>query len=151
MNGKSVSVVFIVVAFAVAAVAAGFYFFPPAGGSITQSQTSSTTPAMQGVVTGYVTAGPSQPDCPAGQSCNENMTGYSLVFTPQCSGLGCAPSSAALNPSGHYSALLPAGTYSVTLSPSCPWVGCASVFPQNVTVVGGGQLVQNFEISTGIA
>ncbi len=120
------------------------------------TQTSSTTTAnsgIQGVVTGYVTVGPSQPVCSTNQTCDENMSGYSLVFTPQCLGLSsnCQASTAELSPGGHYSILLPAGNYSVTgLYPSCKWMGCSSAFPMTVVVEGGMQLVFNIDIDTGI-
>jgi len=116
------------------------------------SSTTSSEP-MQGIVTGYVTVGPSQPVCSVNQNCSENMTGYGLVFTPQCEGQAseCRPSVAPLSPSGHYSVLLPPGNYSVVgLSPSCEWLGCASAFPKVVTVEGGVQLVFNVDIDTGI-
>lgn len=108
---------------------------------------------MQGVVAGFVTVGPSQPVCRANESCNVDMTGYSIVFTPQCAGQGqsCQPSTAPLSPAGHYSALLREGNYTVTgLSPSCPWVGCASAFPRAVFVQGGMQIELDFSIDTGI-
>ncbi len=125
----------------------------PNGGGTTTTQTSTATSSgMQGVVTGYVTVGPSQPVCYANQTCNVNMTGYSLVFTPQCGAShGCQPEMAQLSPSGHYSILLPEGVYTVTgLSPSCNWMGCASAFPKTVTVEGGMQLVFDVDIDTGI-
>jgi hypothetical protein len=80
------------------------------------------------------------------------MTGYSLVFTPQCAGQsGCGSILAPLAPGGHYAVLLDPGEYSVTgLSPSCQWVGCASAFPRTVAVEGGMQLVFNVDIDTGI-
>ena len=142
-----VAVLLVVVVLALAA-----YLVPLGGGGKTSGSSASSS-EIDGVVTGYVTATPSQPSCSSGQSCDEDMAGYSLVFTPQCGGsTGCEPSLAPLSASGHYSALLPAGTYTVTgLSPSCPWVGCSSAFPVEVAVVGGVQLVQNFEIATGIA
>ncbi len=108
---------------------------------------------MQGVVTGYVAVGPSQPVCYVNQPCTVNVTGYSLVFTPHCPGSSsnCQPIMAALGPGGHYSVLLPAGEYVVTgLSPSCNWMGCSSSFPKTVTVEGGMQLVFNVDIDTGI-
>jgi len=116
------------------------------------SSSSTTNSGIQGIVTGYVTVSPSQPNCPANQTCDVDMTGYSLVFTPQCVGQsGCTPVLAPLSPGGHYAALLSPGNYAVTgLSPSCQWVGCASAFPQTVSVVGGMQLVFNVEIDTGI-
>ena len=123
--------------------------------SSTGTQSSTTTSGsttIQGVVTGTVTVGPSQPVCSTNQSCNEDMTGYSLIFTLQCPGQSdCQTSAAVLSPSGHYSVLLPPGNYTVTgLSPSCNWVGCTSAFPRTVTVQGGMQLVFNVDIDTGI-
>ncbi len=116
------------------------------------SSTTSTSSGMKGVVAGYVTVGPSQPSCSTTQSCNVNMSGYRLVFTPQCAAsASCEPSSAPLSPSGHYSILLPAGNYTVTgLSPSCQWQGCSSAFPKDVTVQGGMQITLDFTIDTGI-
>lgn len=140
----------------VIAILAGVYLSSTLNGGTTVTQTSSTTTTVsgiQGVVTGYVTVGPSQPVCSANQSCNENMSGYSLVFTPQCpaSSSNCQASKAELSPSGHYSILLPAGNYSVTgLYPSCNWMGCSSAFPKTVAVEGGMQLVFNVDIDTGI-
>jgi len=122
----------------------------------TATQTSSTTTessGIQGVVTGYVTVGPSQPVCPANQNCNVNMSGYSLVFAPQCSGSvsDCQTRVAQLTQWGHYAILLPAGVYTATgLYPSCGWMGCASAFPRTITVEGGMQLVFNVDIDTGI-
>ena len=120
--------------------------------SSSTSSSSTSTPSIQGIVTGYVTVSPSQPNCPAYQSCDVDVSGYSLVFTPQCAeAQGCSSVLAPLAPSGHYAALLNPGVYSVTgLSPSCEWSGCASAFPQTVTVEGGMQLVFNVEIDTGI-
>jgi len=82
-----------------------------------------------------------------------NTTGYSLVFTPQCSiaSSTCQPVKAELGPGGHYSVLLLAGEYTVSgLYPSCLWEGCSSTFPKTVTVEGGMQLVLNIDIDTGI-
>jgi hypothetical protein len=81
------------------------------------------------------------------------MTGYSLLFTPNCHGstAGCQPDKAVLSPAGHYSILLPAGNYTVTgLDPSCSWVGCSTAFPKTVVVEGGMQVVFNINIDTGI-
>jgi hypothetical protein len=120
----------------------------------THSSTATTaSTGIDGVVTGYVTVGPSQSSCTAGQQCNENMTGYSLVFTPQCTAgsSDCQARTAALTSWGHYSILLPAGNYSVTgLYPSCSWVGCSSAFPKTIAVEGGMQLVFNVDIDTEI-
>jgi hypothetical protein len=118
----------------------------------TTSSGTISNSGIQGIVTGYVTVGPSQPVCSENQSCNENMSGYSLVFTSQCSGSSsCLASKAVLSPGGHYSILLPAGNYSVTgLYPSCNWMGCSSAFPKMVAVEGGMQLVFNVDIDTGI-
>ncbi len=138
-------------------VAAGAYLGPATTGqtsSTTGTTTgSSTTSGMQGVVTGYVVVGPSQPVCSENMSCNVNMSGYSIIFTPQCNQAtsSCQPSMAPLSPSGHYSILLQAGNYSVTgLSPTCQWMGCSSAFPKNVTVEGGMQVELDFNIDTGI-
>ncbi len=124
------------------------------GGFTTQpTSTTNTSSGMKGVVAGYVSVGPSQPTCSTTQSCNVNMSGYSIVFTPKCAGssAGCGPSTAPLSPSGHYSILLPAGNYTVTgLSPSCQWPGCSSAFPKDVTVQGGMQITLDFNIDTGI-
>lgn len=122
----------------------------PAQSSGSTSSGSSSS-AMEGVVTGYVTASPSQPTCSSGQSCDENMTGYELMFTAQCGSSSCQSQTAPLNPAGHYSILLAAGSYTVTgLSPNCPWMGCSSAFPQTVTAVGGMQVEFNVGIDTGI-
>ncbi len=138
-------------------VVAGSYLGPATTGqtsSTTGTNTgSSTTSGMQGIVAGYVTVGPSQPVCSENMSCNVNMSGYSIIFTPQCiqATMQCQPSMAPLSPSGHYSILLQPGNYSVTgLSPSCQWMGCSAAFPKNVTVEGGMQVVLDFNIDTGI-
>ena len=81
------------------------------------------------------------------------MSGYSLVFTPQCVeySQNCQAMKAELSPAGHYSILLSPGNYSASgLYPSCPWVGCSSAFPKTVTVEGGMQIVFNVNIDTGI-
>ena len=125
------------------------------------SSTTSTTQNIGGIVTGYVTVGPSQPVCSENQSCTVDLTGYLLEFTLQCSGTSSSFSystscsgpvyKATISPSGHYSILLPAGTYSmIGLSPSCSWMGCPSTFPKTVVVQGGLQLVVNVDIDTGI-
>ncbi len=155
-GGGSGSVSQVVAVFAlviVVVVAGGAYLAFTSGGP--NGTTTSTTDgsAVQGVVAGYVTVGPAQPVCQANQSCNVNMTGYSLVFAVTCTGQAqsCSPVLAALSPSGHYSVLLPPGDYSVTgLSPSCSWVGCPTAFPKTVTVVSGMQVVVDFNIDTGI-
>ena len=124
--------------------------------TVTTSSSSSSesgTTQIQGVVTGYVTVGPSQPVCSANQTCNVDLTGYSLQFTSVCSQPSCQAQTflAQIAPSGHYSILLYPGDYSVTgLVPSCNWMGCSSAFPESVTVVGGAQIVVNFNIDTGI-
>jgi hypothetical protein len=126
----------------------------------TSTSSSSSTQNIDGIVTGYVTVGPSQPVCLQNESCTMDISGYSLEFTFLCQGESTAsPSticetqnySATISPSGHYSALLPAGTYSITgLKPSCNWQGCATTFPQTVVVQGGNQLVLNLNIDTEI-
>ncbi len=135
-------------------VAGGAYLTFSQNGPPSPTQTSTTSGSgIQGVVTGYVTVGPSQPVCRANQTCDVNMTGYSLIFTPMCSGSGpeCAPKLAELSPSGHYSILLPPGDYAVTgLSPTCTWMGCPNAFPKTITVVSGMQLVFDVSIDTGI-
>ncbi len=121
------------------------------GQSSGSSSSGSSSSAMQGIVTGYVIASPSQPACSSGQSCDENMTGYELVFTALCGSSSCEWQMAPLNPAGHYSILLAAGSYTVTgLSPNCPWTGCSAAFPQTVTAVGGMQVEFNVDIDTGI-
>lgn len=154
----------IVVVVAIVLVGSLFYFLTPGGigHSVTSSSSSSTTSGstVQGIVTGYVTVGPSQPVCSANQSCTENLTGYSLEFMSKCgtpagptSSTSCEEStySAPIAPSGHYSILLAPGNYTITgLSPSCSWLGCASSFPESVVVEAGQQLVVNINIDTGI-
>lgn len=125
----------------------------PNPGGTTQSSSGPTSSLIQGVVTGFVTVGPSQPSCPSGQSCDVNMSGYSILFEPSCLGTEapCKVMSAALSQSGHYSILLDPGDYSVTgLSPSCGWLGCSTAFPESVIVQSGVQTVLNFQIDTGI-
>ena len=116
--------------------------------------TSQTTTSIKGVVTGYVTVGPSQPVCSANQSCNVDLTGYSLEFTSSCpDAVQCQneTSLAPISPSGHYAILLDPGKYTVSgLAPSCIWLGCSSTFPQTVVVESGIQLVFNVNIDTGI-
>lgn len=148
-GGGTRSSLFAAIAVVVVAIVLGTYLALPVVGPASSSTTSQT---MKGVVTGYVTAGPSQPTCSVDQPCVENMSGYSLVFSPQCSGdTACDVSMAPLSPSGHYSALLPAGVYTVTsLYPSCPWLGCSTAFPKTVTVEGGMQTVLDIQIDTGI-
>ncbi len=125
------------------------------------STTSLTTESqvIQGIITGYVTVGPSQPVCQANESCNVNVTGYSLEFASSCAnsssvtGSSCRTQtySAQLSPNGHFSILLPPGQYQITgLSPSCAWMGCSSAFPVSVEVMPGQQIVQNVNIDTGI-
>lgn len=157
--------ILIVVIIVVVLVASLSYFlFPPSTGhSITSSSSSSSTSqsGAQGIVTGYVTVGPSQSTCSANESsCTENLSGYSLEFTWQCpttvstGSASCQEStySASIAPSGHYAILLAPGNYSITgLSPSCIWVGCASSFPEPVVVQPGEQLVVNINVDTGIS
>ncbi|HXQ92994.1 MAG TPA: hypothetical protein VN739_08310 [Nitrososphaerales archaeon] len=140
-------------------IVAGVYLSYALGSSSTTSITTrasseSTTPVIDGVVTGYVTVGPSQPVCSANESCDVDLTGYSLEFASQCpvtSTCQTQVSKAALSPSGHYSVLLPAGNYTVTgLYPNCNWQGCSSTFPKSAVVEGGNQLVLNINIDTGI-
>lgn len=135
--------------------------------SVTSSSSSPTTsssssgPGPQGVVTGYVTVGPSQSSCSSNQSCTEDLSGYSLIFTSQCPtesaaaySATCQPQTyeASIAPSGHYSILLTPGPYSIMgLAPSCTWVGCSSAFPVLVTVEAGQQLVVNVDVDTGIS
>lgn len=129
----------------------------------TNSSTFSSTSGsqvMQGILTGYVTVSPSQPACPVNQSCNVNMTGYSLEFASQCPNVTSSTSvyscqskmySAPLSPGGHYSILLPPGAYEITgLLPSCNWTGCSSTLPMSVVVEAGQQIVVNVDIDTGI-
>lgn len=149
IGGGSRALSFVVVAgLVVAAVVVTALVFPFAG----NGYSSTTSSAMDGVVTGSVTVGPSQPVCTVGQPCTVNMTGYSVVFTPECVGpAACVASEASLSPSGHYSALLPAGVYAVTgLYPSCPWLGCSTTFPKTVVVEVGVQTVLDFQIDTGL-
>ena len=110
---------------------------------------------MQGIIAGIVTVGPSQPVCSPNQSCTEDLTGYSLVFSSQCgkSSTSCQKQNytASIAPSGHYSILLAPGSYTITgLSPSCNWVGCSFSFPKAVVVEGGQQLIVNINVDTGI-
>lgn len=146
-GGRALS--FVIVAAAIVTAMVGTTLAFPLAGPESSSTNSS---AMDGVVTGYVTAGPSQPTCTPDQPCIENMSGYSLVFTPQCTApVACLVSKAPLSAGGHYSALLPAGVYAVSgLYPSCPWMGCSTTFPKTITVVGGAQMVLDFQIDTGI-
>ena len=150
--GVSATAGFVAVVAAVFVVGMYLNFSMGGGTPSTTSTTTTSGSGLQGVVTGYVTVGPSQPVCPVDTSCNENMTGYSVVFTPECTGASnCDAKVAELSPSGHYSILLPAGNYTVTgLRPSCDWMGCASAFPRTVVVDGGMQLVFNIDIDTGI-
>ncbi len=115
------------------------------------TSSSSSSNLIQGIITGFVTVGPSQPSCSANQSCNVNLSGYSLQFTSVCQGAPCQSYLATIAPSGHYSILLAQGQYSITgLVPSCNWVGCFTTFPLTVEVVGGSQIVANINIDTGI-
>jgi len=159
------SMLVVVVIVAIVLVASLLYLMPGIiGHSVTSSSSSSSSTSqstVQGILTGYVTVGPSQPACNANQSsCTENLSGYSLDFALNC-GMAALPSSstsceestfsAQIAPSGHYSILLAPGNYTITgLSPSCSWVGCASSFPESVVVEAGHQLVVNVNIDTGI-
>jgi hypothetical protein len=156
-RGVSAAIVFpAAVCLLVVALFVGTYLSVAGPGEATQTGSSTSTNSgseMQGIITGLVTVGPSQPSCAAGQSCTENVGGYSLVFAPRCAGApqSCETLMASIAPSGHYSILLDPGNYTVTgLYPSCPWPGCSTAFPKNVTVVGGMQIVYNFDIDTGI-
>ena len=136
-----------------------FYFATLAGAghsTSTFSPSSSTSQSTtQGIIAGIVTVGPSQPACDLNQSCTEDITGYSLVFSPQCASslTSCQKENftTSIAPSGHYSLMLAPGNYTITgLSPSCNWVGCSSSFPKAVVVEGGQQLIVNINIDTGI-
>jgi len=155
----------VIVIVAVILIAFLSYFLMTAGTDHSVTSNSSSSSAMQsevqGIIAGYVTVGPSQPVCSANQSsCTEGLSGYSLLFSPQCGTAGGASSSssceestysAPIGPSGHYSVLLAPGNYTITgLSPSCSWVGCASSFPESVVVEAGQQLIVNINIDTGI-
>ena len=156
-NNKALASVVGFIPIIVIALLVGFYLNSTLNSTVNTvtntTQTSSSTGSnseMEGIVTGYVTVGTSQSVCTSNQSCNENLRGYSVVFTLQCSQKSnCQTSMAAISPSGHYSILLPPGNYSVTgLYPSCDWTGCSSAFPQSVVVEGGMQLVFNINIGT---
>lgn len=144
----------LIVVLAILLIFAAYIGFGSAPTSQTTNTTSESTSQIQGVVTGFVTVGPSQPVCSANQSCNVDMTGYSLKFTSVCSGsISCQVQSylAQLSPAGHYSILLYPGEYSITdLVPACSWMGCSAAFPQTVVVLGGSQLVVNINVDTGI-
>jgi hypothetical protein len=160
-NSVAISIVMVFVIFG-AGLAAAIILSGQNG--TTQTSTTSTSSSSQnidGVVTGFVTVGPSQPVCSQNQSCMVNISGYSLEFSLLCpeSTLGGSASTACqplnysvqISPTGHYAALLPAGNYSITgLAPSCNWVGCSSAFPETIMVKGGMQLVVNINIDTGI-
>ncbi|MDG6990517.1 MAG: hypothetical protein JRM99_03740 [Nitrososphaerota archaeon] len=122
------------------AVGSVFVFLPARGGS----------PGSGGTVEGVVSVGPAQPVCGAGMSCNVNMSGYSLIFTPDCSGL-CSPLSrvAPLQADGSYSIALAAGKYTVSMD-SCSWMGCSSALPRTVSVTAGEITLLNITIDMGI-
>ena len=153
-NQKVLSILLVVAILIVFAAYLNYGVTPaPSGTSTTSSET--TSQAIRGVVTGLVTVGPSQPVCKANQSCNVNLTGYSLIFTSQCPTLSpsCQVQTflAPIYSSGHYSLLLPAGNYTVSgISPSCQWMGCSSQFPKSIAVEGGMQLEFDVSIDTGI-
>lgn len=123
------------------------YVSPPTS----STSSSSSSNSIKGIVTGFITVGPSQPSCSANQSCIVNLSGYSLQFILVCQAASCQSYLATIAPSGHYSILLAPGQYSIAgLVPSCNWVGCLSTFPLTVEVVGGSQIVVNINIDTGI-
>ena len=109
--------------------------------TISVSATTNTgQSSMQGVVTGMVTV--------EGQTVS-NLSDYDLVFVRLCMGLtsSCPTTLVSIYSSGHYSALLDPGNYTVSsLFPSCPWAGCSSAFPKEVTVTGGMQVVFNIDV-----
>jgi hypothetical protein len=154
--GNSMSIVAVIVAVLLGA--SLFYFATLASAEHSTSSTSSpssSTSTMQGIIAGSVTVGPSQPACSPNQSCTEDLTGYSIVFSNQCgtSSASCQRQifTAPIAPSGHYSVLLAPGSYTITgLSPSCSWAGCSSSFPKAVVVEGGQQLIVNISVDTGI-
>ena len=145
-NSTAIAIVTVVVLLG----ASAFYFAILAGAghsrtSISSPSSSTSDSTIQGIVAGIVTVGPSQPVCSQNQSCTEDLTGYSLVFSPQCGipSTSCQKENfiASIAPSGHYSILLAPGNYTITgLSPSCNWVGCSSSFPEAAVVKGGQQL-----------
>ena len=107
---------------------------------VTTSVSSTTSSEEQGIVTGIVTV--------EGQSAPSNLSSFALVFVPKCSsGSNCQVTLAYIYPTGHYSILLNPGNYTVFwLYPSCQWAGCSAAFPQEVAVVGGMQVVLNFDL-----
>ncbi|MHB1868443.1 MAG: hypothetical protein ACYCPP_05800 [Nitrososphaerales archaeon] len=155
-NQKVLSILLVVAILVVFAAYLNYAVAPtPSGTSTTSSSSETTSQAISGIVTGLVTVGPSQPVCTANQSCNVNLTGYSLIFTRQCPNLSpsCQVQTflAPIYSSGHYSILLPAGNYTVSgISPSCQWMGCSSQFPKSIAVEGGMQLEFDVSIDTGI-
>ena len=151
MKGAGVIVFPVALLLVVVAFFASTYWAPTSPGPVSSS-TATTASVIQGIVTGFVTVGPSQPSCPSGQSCDVNMSGYDIVFALQCPGSSnCGSYTAVLSPAGHYSILLSPGNYTVTgLTPSCSWTGCSTAFPRQVQVTGGNQIVLNFEVDTGI-
>ena len=103
-----------------------------------------------GTVEGVVSVGPSQPVCRAGESCDVNMSGYSLVFTPDCTGLCSALSRAVpLESDGHFSVTLPVRKYVVSMD-SCEWIGCSAALPRTVSLSAGKTTLLNISIDTGI-
>lgn len=103
-----------------------------------------------GTVEGVVSIGPAQPVCRVGESCNLNMSGYSLTFTPSCGGLCTSLSrSVPLEADGSYSIALVSGKYIVSMG-SCGWIGCSSALPRTISVSAGGTTLLNITIDTGI-
>lgn len=155
-NPKVISILLVVAILIIFAVYLNYAVAPTTSGtSTTTSSLDTSSQSISGVVTGIVTVGPSQPVCTANQSCNVNLTGYSLIFKSQCpsSPTSCQVQTfqAPIYSSGHYSILLPAGNYTVSgLSPSCQWMGCSSQFPKSIAVEGGMQLEFDVSIDTGI-
>jgi hypothetical protein len=154
-NTVGISIILVFVILGAGLISAILVGYPNHAPTTSVSSTSSTE-KIDGVVVGYVTVGPSKPVCQPTESCTVNLSGYSLDFSTLCpqgtvSVCEAQNYSATISPSGHYTALLPAGSYLITgLSPSCNWAGCSSAFPEIINVEGGMQLVVNINIDTGI-